>query len=151
MHLSRLLAVSHTRLGDHAAAEPHARAAMREGPDAELLFTLGVAAEARGEQEVALDHYETAISLEPRCWRAMFHVGKVAMQYGEYDTACEYFQQTAAVNPEHAPTAAFLARLKELGDDGIAWRTGAADEQGEDAPPPPDTPPLPDGLSDFEM
>ena len=47
--------------------------------------------------------------------------------------AVDYFQQVAAINPKHAPTQAFLARLAEAGIDVNAWQRGEnvdGDEEG---------------------
>ena len=140
--LSRNLAVAHSCLRDFERAAWHAKAAMQSGePDAEMHFVLGLEAEHRDAQDEALDEYEAAVALDPQCWRALFHVGKIALQYGWAEDAIEYFRRVATINPEHAPTQAFLARLEEMGVD--------ADEVGEVAPP--ETLELPDGINDIQL
>ena len=80
--LSRLLAVAHTSSGDCELAAPHAFAALQEGgPDAEMHFCLGLSAERRDQQDEALDEYEKAVAIDPECWRALFHVGKISLQF----------------------------------------------------------------------
>ena len=81
-HVSQLLAVAHTLTGDYECAEPHARSALESGTacsdaeKAEMHFVIGIAKEQQDVQEEALDAYETALELDPQCWRALFHVGK---------------------------------------------------------------------------
>ena len=164
---SRLLAVAHSLVGDHELAVPHARAAIdAEGaaPDAEMHFVLGVAAERRDEQDDALGHYDDAVTIDPKCWRALFHTGKIALAFGWPADAVGYFQQVAEINPSHAPTQAFLARLEEANIDLNAWQRGedvdgdggaageaASEAEAEDEVEPPAVPDLPDEMGDFKL
>lgn len=108
--LSRLLATAHTCYGDHESSVPHAKAALAEGgEDADMHFLLGVAAERRDDEDEALSEYETALSLDPKCWRALFHVGKIALACGAIDMGIEQFRKVQSINPDHAATNAFLA------------------------------------------
>ena len=113
--------------------------------DAEMHFVLGIAAEARGsdEYDAALDEYDAAVMLDPQCWRALFHTGKIALSFGWITDAVDYFRQVAEINPDHAPTQALLDKLDELEID--------VDELEEAAAPPDEGPPtieLPDGMGD---
>lgn len=147
---SRLLAVAHTCTGDHEEAVPHAEAALQVGqPDAEMHFVLGVAAERRDAQDEALEHYEAAVDVDARCWRALFHTGKIALSFGWPADAVDYFRQVGEINPSHAPTQAFLARLEETDIDVQEWQDGPSEPADE----PSDMPviDLPDGLGDFKL
>ena len=151
---SQLLAVAHTCTGDHEVAEPHARAALDVGsPDADMYFVLGIAAERRDAQDEALDHYESAVNVDPKCWRALFHTGKIALSFGWPADAVDYFRQVAEINPSHAPTQAFLARLEEAGIDVQAWQDGDLEknEDGDDDLPPQAPLDVPDEMGDFKL
>ena len=152
MQLSRLLAVAHTCYGDSDIAEEHALAVLEAGePDAEMLFVRGVAAERRDAQDEALDAYEACLDADPKFWRALFHVGKISLAFGWPADAVEYFRQVAEINPEHAPTQAFIARLNEADIDVDKWQSGDLNEDtaGDDAPA--STPDLPDGINDVKL
>lgn len=129
-HIARLLAVAHSCYGDFGLAVPHARTALAEGgPDAEMSFALGLAAEYAGDQELALTEYEACLETDAKFWRAMFHVAKIALSYGFTDTGVDYLRQCAEINPAHAPTKAFLSRLEEAG--GVdALKTEEEEENG---------------------
>ena len=156
--LSRLLATAHTCYGDHQLCVPHANAALAEdgevGEDAAAMhFLLGVAAERRDEEDEALDQYEEAIALDPKCWRALFHVGKIAIAFGAIDMGIDHFRQVQAINADHAPTNAFLDRFDA---SAAADEADAAEGEGEPeeaeadvAELPPELP-LPDGLQGFD-
>ena len=154
IQLSRLLAVAHTCYGDSDIAEEHATAVLEAGePDAEMLFVRGLAAERRDAQDEALDAYEACLDADPKFWRALFHVGKISLAFGWPADAVEYFRQVAEINPEHAPTQAFIARLDEADIDVDKWQSGDLKEEedtaGDDAPP--STPDLPDGINDVKL
>ena len=53
----------------------------------------GRASERRGDEDEALDWYEKAVDLDPKCWRALFHVGKISLQFGWAADAADYFKQ----------------------------------------------------------
>ena len=153
--LSRLLAVAHSCMGDHENAAPHAQQALEDGPpDAEMHFVLGVEAERRDAQDDALEQYELALEVDPKCWRALFHTGKIALSFGWPSDAVDYFKQVAEINPAHAPTQAFLARLEEAGIDVEDWQAGkdvdGSDDDGEEGQPPA-APDMPEGMSDFKL
>ena len=136
LELSKLLAVAHTCTGDHEVAAPHATTALEiGGPDAEMHFVLGVAAERRDAQDDALEQYEAALAVDPNFWRALFHTGKIALTFGWPADAVDYFQQVAAINPSHAPTQAFLAKLEEAGVNVQEWQEenkAAKEKEAED-------------------
>lgn len=111
VHLSRLLATAHICYGDYELAVPHARAALDAGPDAEMHFLLGVEAERRNEEAEALEAYEDCLNVDPQCWRALFHIGKICLVNGWTEDAVDYLEQVAAINPEHKPTRLFLDRF----------------------------------------
>jgi len=138
--LSRLLATAHTCYGDHELCVPHAKAALDGGgEDADMHFLLGVAAERRMDEDVALDEYETAIDLDPKCWRALFHVGKIALAFGAIDMGIEHFRKVAEINPEHAATKAFLTSF-----DASPAAEAEDDEDEENLP-------LPESLTSFDV
>ena len=108
-------------------------------------------AERRGEEDEALDSYEKAVDLDPRCWRALFHVGKISLQFGWAADAADYFKQVAAIEPSHAPTQAFLKLLDESGAD-LDFASGEdEDEASDDALPVIDLPDLPPGIGDVKL
>ena len=115
-------------------------------------FVLGVGAERRDAQDEALEHYEAAVEVDPKCWRALFHTGKIALSFGWPADAVDYFQQVKQINPSHEPTQAFLARLEEAGIDVQAWQDGDLRDDENSAESPPQAPlDLPNGLNDFEL
>ena len=165
LHLSRMLAVAHARSPDSLkVAAEHASAALEVGgPDAEMHFVRGVAMERRDEQDEALDEYETALAVDPKCWRALFHTAKIALAFGWPADAVDYFKQVAEINPSHAPTKAFLKGLAELDVDVDEWQEenkqirsqsplgggggGGGGAPPEDAPVPVvEVPDLPEGF-----
>jgi tetratricopeptide (TPR) repeat protein len=87
-------------------------------------FVLGIDAERRGEEDIALDAYEAAIDVDPSFWRALFHCGKIALKFGFPAEAVDYFNQVAEINPAHAPTRTFLDRLAEANIDVGEWQSG---------------------------
>ena len=153
VQLARTLAVAHTCASDHELAADHAKVALEVGgPSAEMHFVLGVAAERRSAEDEALDEYEAALALEPRNWRVLFHVGKISLMFGWVDDAIDYFRQVAEINPEHAPTAAFLSTFDDEDDDedsplGLLSRSGG-EVPDTGLPPSLDGLPLPDGIDD---
>lgn len=163
LHLSRLLAVSHARTPECLEiAEEHASAALElGGPDAEMHFVRGVAAERRDEQGEALDEYEAAVAIDAECWRALFHTAKIALAFGYPSDAVAYFEQVAEINPSHAPTKAFLKGLAEMGVNVDEWqeenqqiRSGGGSDgpAAADEPMPViELPDLPEGFGDFKL
>jgi tetratricopeptide (TPR) repeat protein len=119
INLARLLAVAHTCYGDNDLAVPHARTVLANSIDAEMHFLLGVEAERRDAEDEALEQYEAALAIDPKFWRALFHVGKICLLNGWTADAVDYLEQVAAINPGHMPTVAFLARYgdEELTDE----------------------------------
>ena len=158
LSLSRLLAVAHTCTGDNGVAATHARAALgvADAADAEMHFVLGVEAERRDAQDEALEQYEAAVDADPKCWRALFHTGKIALSFGWPADAVDYFQQVAEINPSHAPTQAFLAKLEEAAIDVQEWQDANAGAGGDaaddnDEPAPSELPDMPKEMRDFKL
>ena len=159
---SRLLAIAHTLMGDHELAAPHATAALakgtREGAPAtelaEMFFVLGVDAEKRDAQDEALEQYERALVLDPKCWRALFHTGKIALSFGWAADAVDYFRQVETINPEFLPAQAFLSKLDEAGVDVDRWQAGEdvdGDDAADEEQSPPEAPGMPEGMKDFTI
>lgn len=159
--LSRLLATAHSRVGDPELGVSHARAALAAGcsePEqaAEMHFVLGLAAERRDDEDVALGHYEDAIVLDAKCWRALFHVGKIAISFGAVDMGIEYLRKVQAINPDHAPTDAFLTSLDALqsdddDDNADETATDTTDDADDTTAATIGDLPLPEGLESFDM
>ena len=170
LQLSRLLAVAHTSSGDVELAAPHAFAALTEAgqaaaqpppsedpqADAEMHFCLGLEAEKRDAQDEALDAYEKAVELDPECWRALFHVGKISLQFGWVADSVDYFKKVRYINPSHQPTQRFLTLLEESGVDAEDLGTGSGggdgggdgpeDDSGAGGSGSIDMPPMPPGV-----
>lgn len=113
----------------------------------------GRASERRGDEDEALDWYEKAVDLDPKCWRALFHVGKISLQFGWAADAADYFKQVAGIEPSHAPTQAFLKLLDESGADldDLGAGAGDDDETAEGELPVIELPDLPPGMGDIKL
>merc|ERR1711908_136195 len=110
-----MLAVALARSGEIELSELSARAVLASTPvDAEMLFLLGVACEARDGLDEALDAYEKALEAEPDHWRTLFHLGKLALSIGLQPQARDYFGQVLEINPAHAATARILDKFQEF-------------------------------------
>ena len=108
---------------------------------------------AAWREDEALDWYEKAVDLDPKCWRALFHVGKISLQFGWAADAADYFKQVAAIEPSHAPTQAFLKLLDESGADldDLGAGAGDDDETTEGELPVIELPDLPPGMGDIKL
>lgn len=113
-------------------------------------FPLHREAERRGEEDEALDSYEKAVDLDPNCWRALFHVGKISLQFGWAADAADYFKQVAAIEPSHAPTKAFLKLLDESGSD-LDFSADDDEDEDDESLPVIELPDLPPGIGDIKL
>ena len=150
--LSKLLATAHTCYGDHENCVGHARAALSVGgEDSDMRFLLGVAYERGQDEDEALAQYEAALDLNPDNWRALFHVGKIALNFGAIEMGIEHLRKVSTINPDHAPTRAFLATfdasdpIASDDDDEDEESVAAAEDAAEEHLP------LPESMQNFDI
>lgn len=101
------------RRGDAAAAEKHARAALRFRPnDGRLHSNLGIALGMTGKLDEAAEEFGLAIRLAPDDPAARVGLGQVLVSQGKFDQAIEQFDAALKLDPTHL-TARF-ARQKAI-------------------------------------
>lgn len=89
--------------GRPAAGLEEADAALESDPDnAELHFVRGMALQALGKGEAAIDAWETALSHDPRLFAALDGIGTVHLDAGRLDEAKGYFERALEVDPKFA-------------------------------------------------
>ena len=92
--------------GDFEAAKVDLEAVLAEdGENAEAHFKLGLIFFNLGDYEVARDHFNTSLSLEPDRAAAVHHnLGVLAYQAGDMDAAIAEFQSALEADPDDADT-----------------------------------------------
>ena len=67
---------------------------------AEVSMLLGTAHVYLGDEEAARPHFEDALAVDPKHYRALTNLGNLALERGEVDAAIELYEQALAVNEE---------------------------------------------------
>lgn len=97
--------------------EPSVPPVDADSPDARIasLFAQGLQFHGEGELDRAMATYEQVLTLAPRHFDALHHVGIVAFQVGNYDMAAGFFRSALAVLPDDATAHANLGNaLREM-------------------------------------
>jgi tetratricopeptide (TPR) repeat protein len=107
--------------GDHASAEA-ALNSVTEQMDSALLvreYALLVAAchDLAGRPEHALEALSEALTLDPRCARAMCGIGRIAALKGDLTSAAEFFQSALRCEPALVAALHGMAIIQEAGGD----------------------------------
>ncbi|MCJ7549265.1 MAG: tetratricopeptide repeat protein [Anaerolineae bacterium] len=92
--------------GDFEAAKADLEALLVEGEEnAEVYFKLGLASFNLGDYQVARDHFNMSLSLEPDRAAAVHHnLGVLAYQVGDMEAAMAEFQAALEADPDDADT-----------------------------------------------
>ena len=105
-------------LGRVNEAERRIREALEERPhQPRANYALGLALEARHEDDAARRAYETELAINPQTWSAAFNLGKLHLAAGRASDAVTAFRHAATVQPAFAANALYLAKaLLDAGD-----------------------------------
>jgi Flp pilus assembly protein TadD len=108
-----------------AAAELQLRAMLDHCPaDAGVHSALGVALAAQNQSDAALAEFQSALTLDPANFTALYNLGALALQAGDYQTAVDRLSAASALRPNDSDTREQLA-----GADAQSGRLDDATEQ----------------------
>lgn len=89
------------------------RCANFQNVSAEYHYQLGRLADAEGRYEEAMDHYQTAIGLDPSHVQALFQLGYACDLRQDEEVAMDYYRQVVRIAPVHVNALLNLAILHE--------------------------------------
>jgi protein O-mannosyl-transferase len=64
--------------------------------------SLGLILAGQGDVDGAINHYQEALKINPKCQEAHFHLGVVLARHGEVDAAIGHFQTALEIEPDYA-------------------------------------------------
>jgi tetratricopeptide (TPR) repeat protein len=105
-HVHFRMALCHVNLEEYSDARRHLDAAWDAGPGAPVAFYRGVCALNEGSPEEALEHFLTALDLDPAeedLGRILFFQGAALKELGHWEEAVAVLQRGARVDPVDLP------------------------------------------------
>jgi predicted O-linked N-acetylglucosamine transferase (SPINDLY family) len=74
-------------------------------------FNLALAYSKKGDQKLAIHHYEKVIALTPNYFTAHNSLGNIFQEQGKIEKALQYYKQAISINPRYAESFANRAGL----------------------------------------